>query len=148
MVFQFLSVTKQQTSASPTTSRDFLIQQFFLRRKDVFDSIATMEKAKEIALKDEGPVIVHAMCVRMGSHSNSDKHELYRSPEEIAEAVAQDPIAKYEKHLLESGVITEKDIETINAEIKETVLEAHKAAMKAPVPSEDSIYDYLYAPAL
>ena len=53
--------------------------------KDVFDSISTMEKAKEIALKN-GPVIVHAMCVRMGSHSNSDKHELYRDPEEIAEA--------------------------------------------------------------
>jgi len=115
--------------------------------KDVFDSISTMEKAKEIALKNEGPVIVHAMCVRMGPHSNSDKHELYRSPGEIAEAIAQDPILKYEKHLLESGVITEKDIETINAKIKETILEAHKAAMKAPAPSEDSIYDYLYAPA-
>ncbi len=115
--------------------------------KDVFDSISTMEKAKEIALKNEGPVIVHAMCVRMGSHSNSDKHELYRSPEEIAEAVAQDPIAKYEKHLVESGVISEKDIEEINAEIKTTVLDAHKSAMTAPVPSEDSIYDYLYAPA-
>ena len=115
--------------------------------KDVFDSISTMEKAKKIALKNEGPVIVHAMCVRMGSHSNSDKHELYRSPEEIAEAVAQDPIAKYEKHLIESGVITEKDIEAINADIKETVLDAHKAAMSAPAPSEDSIFDHLYAPA-
>ena len=115
--------------------------------KDVFDSISTMEKAKKIALKNEGPVIVHAMCVRMGSHSNSDKHELYRSPEEIAEAVAQDPITKYEKHLIESGVITEKDIDAINADIKETVLDAHKAAMTAPAPSEDSIFDNLYAPA-
>ena len=44
-------------------------------------------------------------------------------------------------------MISEKDIEEINAEIKTTVLDAHKSAMTAPAPSEDSIYDYLYAPA-
>ena len=37
-----------------------------------------------------GAAIVHATCVRIGSHSNSDKHELYRSPEELAEARAKD----------------------------------------------------------
>ena len=50
-----------------------------------------------VAIEKMEPVIVHARCVRMHSHSNSDKHELYRSPEEIAEAVAQDPLKAFEE---------------------------------------------------
>ena len=60
--------------------------------KDVFDSLAAMRRAKEIIEKGNGYVIVHADCVRMSSHSNSDKHELYRDEQERADAIAQDQL--------------------------------------------------------
>ena len=44
-----------------------------------------MVAAKEHAIKNSEPVIVHAHCVRIGNHSNSDKHEWYRDDKEIAE---------------------------------------------------------------
>jgi 2-oxoisovalerate dehydrogenase E1 component len=49
-------------------------------------------------------VIVHAHCVRIGNHSNSDKHEWYRDEKEIAEALAQDPLPKFKKELLKSEI--------------------------------------------
>ena len=52
--------------------------------KDVFDSMNAMTEAREYALLNRNPVIVHANCVRIGSHSNSDKHTLYRDEGELA----------------------------------------------------------------
>lgn len=111
--------------------------------KDPIDSMNAMQTAYEHAKKKSMPVIVHAMCVRIGSHSNSDKHELYRDEKERAEAKAQDPIPKFKKFLLDKKILSETEVETLEKEAKEELLTAHKAAMKAPAPSADSIFDFV-----
>ena len=68
--------------------------------KDVFDSLSAMRRPRKL-FKWPCPVIVHADCVRIGAHSNSDKHELYRDENEINEAQSQDPIVKFENELLQ-----------------------------------------------
>jgi len=67
--------------------------------KDVFDSMNAMFEARRHCIEKEEPVIVHAMCVRIHSHSNSDKHEWYRDEKELAEAKAQDPFVRFRKEL-------------------------------------------------
>ena len=111
--------------------------------KDVFDSMNAMSAARAYAIENSEPVIVHAQCVRMGSHSNSDKHELYRDEKEIADAVAQDPYVAFRKLLLSEKVFTEKELASIDDESKKTVLEAHSLAMKGPNPTPESIYDFV-----
>src|SRR5690606_34189350 len=111
--------------------------------KDVFDSMNAMTAAREHALKHSEPVIVHAMCVRIGNHSNSDNHEWYRDEKERAEAKAQDPLPRFQKELLKAKIFTEKEIEKIEAQAKEELLTAHKAAVKAPNPTPESIYDFV-----
>src|SRR5262249_2123119 len=54
---------------------------------DVFDSFRAMREAVEYVRTGAGCAIVHAKCVRIHSHSNSDRHELYRSPDELAAAL-------------------------------------------------------------
>lgn len=112
--------------------------------KDVFDSMSAMEEARKIAIEKSEPVIVHAMCVRIGNHSNSDKHEWYRDEEERAAAKAQDPLPRFRKELLDAKVFTEKELVAIEEAMKEVVLDAHKSAMKAPNPTPESIYDHLW----
>jgi 2-oxoisovalerate dehydrogenase E1 component len=111
--------------------------------KDVFDSMSAMDEARKHAISKQEPVIVHADCVRMGNHSNSDKHEWYRDDTEIAEAKAQDPYARYKKELLESKVFTEAELKAIDDEMKKVVIDAHTKAMKAPNPDPASIYDFV-----
>ncbi|MBC7427120.1 MAG: 2-oxoisovalerate dehydrogenase [Bacteriovorax sp.] len=113
--------------------------------KDVFDSMSAMEEARRIAIEKCEPVIVHADCVRIGNHSNSDKHEWYRDDAEIAAAKAQDPYLRYRKELLDAKVFTEAELSAIDSEQKKIVLDAHTKAMKAPNPDPASIYDFLYA---
>ncbi|MBT6324814.1 MAG: 2-oxoisovalerate dehydrogenase, partial [Bdellovibrionales bacterium] len=112
--------------------------------KDVYDSIKAMTKAKEICLKGKGPVIVHADCVRIGAHSNSDKHELYRDEKELEEAKAQDPIKMFENELIEAGILTKSALEKITEQTKDIVLKAHREAVKAPSPDGSSIYQFVY----
>lgn len=115
--------------------------------KDVFDSMSAMEEARRIAIDLCEPVIVHADCVRIGNHSNSDKHEWYRDDAEIAAAKAQDPYLRYKKELLDAKVFTEAELKIIDDEQKKIVLDAHTKAMKAPNPDPASIYDFLYPEA-
>lgn len=111
--------------------------------KDPFDSMNAMITAREHALKKSEPVIVHAMCVRIGNHSNSDNHEWYRDEKERAEAKAQDPLPKFIKDLLKAKVFTQKEIDKIEEECKAIVKDAHMKAVKAPNPTPESIYDFV-----
>ena len=142
-----ISVPKADQTANEICAENFRgfknLQIIICDGKDVFDSMNAMVAAREHALKHHEPVIVHAMCVRIGNHSNSDKHEWYRDDQEIAEAKAQDPLPKFRSDLLKAKVFSEKELEKMEAEAKEIVLDAHKKAMKAPAPTPESIYDFV-----
>ncbi len=119
---------------------------------DVFESMNALQTAKEHVLQNSEPVIVHARCVRMRSHSNSDKHELYRSPEDIKAAEDKDPIASYRKSLLSKKIGSEKDLLAIEKKAKDELMQAHTKAVKAADPDPASIYDFVipeaYQPSL
>ena len=111
--------------------------------KDVFDSMNAMAEARKHAIEKMEPVIVHARCVRIHSHSNSDKHELYRDEKELAEAAGQDPLKTFQEVMLSNKLLTKKEMEAVEEEAKALMLAAHKAAMGAPDPDPESIYDYV-----
>jgi 2-oxoisovalerate dehydrogenase E1 component len=113
---------------------------------DIMDSMNAMSEARRHVLAEGEPVIVHAKCVRIHSHSNSDKHELYRDEAERAEALAKDPFPKFRAELLKNKIFTEAELSSIDEKMKTEVLEAHKKAMKAPQPDPASIHDFLFAP--
>lgn len=111
--------------------------------KDVFSSMNAMSTARQHVLEKQEPVIVHAMCVRMHSHSNSDKHELYRDEQEREAAKAQDPLPKYRDFLISKKKIPLKEIEKIEELAKKELLENHGKVIKAPNPDPNSIFDFI-----
>ena len=116
--------------------------------KNVFDSVNALNTARTHAIKQEEPVIVHAHCVRIHSHSNSDKHELYRSKKELKEAAAQDPFKKFSKDLVNSKRFTQAELDKIDKDTTKQIAQAHKAAMKAPHPTADSIHNFILPEAI
>lgn len=142
-----ISVPKKDQTANEFASDNFsglkYIKIIHCDGKDVFDSMRAMQEAREYALNLNGPVLVHADCVRIGAHSNSDKHELYRDEEELRLAKEQDPFVKFRKYLLQNKLFTDKDLETIDNEAQNVVIEAHKNAVKASAPKPDSIFNFV-----
>jgi 2-oxoisovalerate dehydrogenase E1 component len=142
-----ISVPKKDQTANRKVADNFSgfkhLKIFHCNGKDVFDSMNTMFEAKEYVEKHEHPVIVQANCVRMHSHSNSDRHDLYRDDYELNYVSEYDPLAKYRRMLLRYERFTEEELVAIEEQAKEEVKKAHKAAMAAPDPDPASIYDFV-----
>jgi 2-oxoisovalerate dehydrogenase E1 component len=111
--------------------------------KNVFNSMNTMHAAKTYALENSLPVIVHANCVRIHSHSNSDRHELYRDENERHCVKLSDPLTRFRIQLIHSGKFTESELETMDKEAKKIISAAHKKAIKSPDPDPKSIFDFV-----
>jgi 2-oxoisovalerate dehydrogenase E1 component len=142
-----ISVPKADQTANRKVANNFSgfknLKIFHCNGKDVFDSMNTMVEAKEYVAEHEHPVIVHANCVRIHSHSNSDRHDLYRDDYELNYVHEYDPLAKFRRLLIRYERFTEAEMETIENEAKAVVKAAHKAGMNAPQPSPDSIHDFV-----
>ncbi len=142
-----ISVPKVDQTANRKVADNFTgfkyLKIFHCNGKDVFDSMNTMFEAREYVEKNEHPVIVQANCVRIHSHSNSDRHDLYRDDYELNYVSEYDPLAKYRRLLLRYDRFTEDELAAIEAESKEIVKKAHKAAMGAPDPDPASIFDHV-----
>ena len=102
-----------------------------------------MTEAREHAINTHNPVIVHANCVRIGSHSNSDKQTLYRDENELAYVKAADPLQKFRRMLLRYNRLTEEELKQIEAQAKKDLSTANRKAMAAPEPDPATIFDYV-----
>ncbi len=111
--------------------------------KNVFNSMNIMAAAKDYAIRNSLPVIVHANCVRILSHSNSDRHELYRDENERHCVRLSDPLTRFRIQLIHSGKFSEEELNTIDKEQKKVISAAHKKALKAPNPDPKSIFDFV-----
>jgi 2-oxoisovalerate dehydrogenase E1 component len=142
-----ISVPKKDQTANLRAADNFKgfknLKIFRVDGKNVIQSMNTMFEAKDYVEKNHIPAIVHATVVRMGSHSNSDDHLLYRDESERHCVRAADPLLRFRKVLIAAGRFTEKELNDIDEEAKQEVSKAHKAALKAPNPTPESIYDFV-----
>ncbi|MDZ7343089.1 MAG: thiamine pyrophosphate-dependent enzyme [candidate division KSB1 bacterium] len=110
---------------------------------DPIDCRNAMDEALDYVRSGSGPAIVHADCVRIGPHSNSDRHESYRSGEELEAVRAQDPLARFRKYMLTEGLISEEELVAIEAANKQAVDAAAQRAEAAPLPDPKSVYNFV-----
>lgn len=111
--------------------------------KDIFDSIRALREAAAWVRSGAGAAMVHAECVRIHSHSNSDRHELYRSPGELEAARAADPLPRLRRFLVDGGLLPESEVEEIERKNLVRYEEAADRALKAPDPDPASIHEFV-----
>ena len=142
-----ISVPQRDQSANRRAADNFKgiknLKIMYCDGKNVFNSMETMAAAKKYALENSLPVIVHANCVRIHSHSNSDRHELYRDENERHCVKLSDPLTRFRIQLLHSGKFTEEELDTIDKEAKKEISAAHKKAIKAPDPDPATIHKFV-----
>lgn len=100
--------------------------------RDPFDSYRALKAAQEYVLSGQGPAVVHADCDRIGSHSNSDRHEIYRSEEELKTVARRDPLLQFRYHILNKGIITEEELLKIEEANRQRIFQAADIAEAAP----------------
>ncbi|HXR96486.1 MAG TPA: dehydrogenase E1 component subunit alpha/beta [Terriglobales bacterium] len=113
---------------------------------DIFSSHEAMSQALKHCRSGNGPALVHAQVVRPYSHSQSDDERSYRPESERAEDAARDPILRLRKHIVENKLATAKAVEALDAEVEAEVVAAADAALAAPIPGPETIYNFVYSP--
>ncbi len=109
--------------------------------QDVLAVNAAATRAIERARSGGGPTLLELKTYRIGGHSRSDARA-YRTREEEAAWAARDPIATYRKALLESTVVDENDLKTIDAQVERDIEDAVAFAKASPDPlPEEALKD-------
>ena len=116
--------------------------------RDPMDSYRAMEEAVAYALSGKGPVMVHADCDRIGSHSNSDNHALYRDEEDIEAMKLRDPLPRMREALIAAGHLTEAEAEAIVKANKKIVNAAADAVEPLPDPAPESYAEFVIPDAV
>src|SRR6185503_14598789 len=108
-----------------------------------FDSTSAMERAVDLVKAQGGPVLIHAFCERINAHSNSDRHEAYRSEVELAEVRTYDPYERLKLHLLNVEGVGEVTLLSIEEENKGIVSESADRAEAAADPDPATVMQFV-----
>ncbi len=114
------------------------------------DLIATWKLMDELVGKvrsGEGPQYVDARTYRFKGHSMSDPvHGVYRTKDEVEEKKkSDDPIIVLRDRLFDADLLTEEELNAMDADVMEEVDEAAEFAENSPFPAEEELYTHTYA---
>jgi 2-oxoisovalerate dehydrogenase E1 component len=113
---------------------------------DPLESYRVCQEAVNHCRERRGPALVHAKVTRPYSHSLSDDEKLYKSPDEREAEAHRDPLSKFALFLVREGLLDQKQIEAIEAQVDHEVRQATDQALAADPPAVESIYDSMYSP--
>lgn len=107
-----------------------------------FSAVAeAVDAAVARARAGDGPSLIENITYRTRGHSRSDRNR-YRSKEEIALWTERDPIPRMVKMLVSHGVLTEGEVEEMEAAATNEIASGIEAARSAPEPGvEDATRD-------
>jgi 2-oxoisovalerate dehydrogenase E1 component len=133
-----ISVPVAEQTANPIVSENFRgLRNLTIINCDgtnPFDAVKAVSRATDIIHSGDGPVLLHAFCERIFAHSNSDRHESYRSEEELVEVRTYDPYERLRLHLLNVEDVEEVTLLAIEEGNKEQVNEAAERAESSADP--------------
>jgi len=113
---------------------------------DPIASYAVCQEAVNYCRERRGPAFIHAHVTRPYSHSLSDDEKLYKVTEEREAEAHRDPLSKFALFLVREGVLNQKQIESLEAQVDHEVRQAGDAALAAEVPAVESVMVNVYSP--
>ena len=111
------------------------------------DVVAVNEAATRAiarARAGEGPTILELKTYRHGGHSRNDACGYRAKDEEELWIHQKDPVKTFRKRILDEGVISEEDLQKIEAEIEQEIDDAVEYAKAAPLPSNESALEHVF----
>lgn len=106
--------------------------------KSAFDD--ALRRARDGA----GPTFIEYVTFRFRGHYFGDRMP-YIPKDQLAEAMAADPVPRFRGHLAEAGICTEDELDRIDTEALAAVEAALKTVMGAESPSSDELDQDVYA---
>ncbi|MEI3000309.1 MAG: dehydrogenase E1 component subunit alpha/beta [Victivallis sp.] len=101
-------------------------------------------RAKALAKKGEGPILLEFDTYRYYGHSLSDPRNEYRTREEEARWKEVDPVVTFRRRILEAKIMNEKELSALEAKVAARNARAARRAADAPDPNPADVIKYMY----
>ena len=105
---------------------------------------SALDEALRRARCGEGPTFIECVTFRFRGHYFGDRMP-YIPKDQLAAAMAADPVPRFRDHLAEAGVCSRDELERIDDEASATVENALRAVMSAEAPSVNELDHDVYA---
>ena len=105
---------------------------------------AALDEALQRARRGSGPTLIECVTFRFRGHYFGDRMA-YIPKDRLATAMAADPVPRFRRHLVDTGICGDDELNLIDTGALETVEAALKTAMSAASPSLDELERDVYA---
>jgi pyruvate dehydrogenase E1 component alpha subunit len=114
--------------------------------QDVLAVYRAMLRAVGRGRDEMQPTLLEIRTYRFMGHSMSDPiHGHYRTREEVEEHRKRDPILVWSEHLKAAGLIDDRGIKALDADVISEVDDAYQFAEQAPDPEPEALWRDVYA---
>lgn len=117
------------------------------RRVDGMNVLEVRKNAGEVIDKirsGEGPFFLEIITYRYRGHSMGDP-ERYRQADEIKRWQENDPIGILRNVLIDEKIVTETELDAIDAQVEDEVQAAVQFAESSPDPEPEALFENVYA---
>jgi pyruvate dehydrogenase E1 component alpha subunit len=114
---------------------------------DILAVYAAAKEAVDRARAGRGPTLIECVTYRMTMHTTADDPKRYRTEEEVAKWRERDPIVRYQKYLMDKGLLSEDQIARIESEVLEEIQAAVDGAEEQMKAFGDPVdmFEHAYA---
>ena len=114
---------------------------------DILAVYAAAQEAVQRARTGGGPTLIECVTYRVAMHTTADDPTRYRSDEEVEKWSQRDPLPRFQKYLLDKGLLSEEKRLEVESAIMEEIQTAIDGAEKQMETLGDPIdmFDHAYA---
>lgn len=147
-VYSSLAVRQPPTREIYELARGYGLESLQDDGNDVETVYGLTKVAVEKARRGDGPTFLEFKTYRWREHCGPhfDNHLGYRSEQEFEEWKTRCPIARFKQQLLQRELVSQQDLDGIEATLAAEVEEAVAFAKSSPFPDPQLLGDHLYAP--
>lgn len=112
------------------------------------DVLAVYSAARQYvdrARRGEGPAMLVCHTYRYGGHHVGDPGTKYRPKDEIEAWRQRDPITRFEKILVEGGVLSPVEVEEWHSRVEKRLADAVETGRNAAYPDVSEVTEHVYA---
>src|SRR5437764_14014265 len=109
------------------------------------DVYAATHAALSRARRGEGPTLIECKTYRYLAHTSDDDDRTYRTPQEVEAWRKKDPLARMKQYVIEQRLLSERDEEKVEAEIKAEIDDAARRAEAAAAATGEEAFTKVFA---
>lgn len=107
---------------------------------DAIESYAVVRDALDVARRGGGPTLIEAKCYRFLAHTSDDDDRTYRSRDEVERRRGDDPLPRFERLLVEQGVMSAASVDDLKKSVLREANEATDEAESYEYPQAEDLY--------